>query len=109
MAQRRGREILQAIKRGLEVPDDQLPRFPRGVRPERDPELEARTERVKAVRNRRAEALDLDPGFLMGRALLEEVARHMPASREALLAVPGVRRWQVEALGDELLRAVQSS
>lgn len=109
MAQRRGREILQAIKRGLEVPDDELPRFPRGVRPERDPELEARTERVKAVRNRRAEALDLDPGFLMGRALLEEVARHMPASREALLAVPGVRRWQVEALGDELLRAVQSS
>jgi ribonuclease D len=109
MAQRRGREILQAIKRGLEVPDDELPRFPRGVRPERDPELEARTERVKAVRNRRAEALDLDPGFLMGRALLEEVARHMPATREALLAVPGVRRWQVEALGDELLHAVQSS
>jgi ribonuclease D len=109
MAQRRGREILQAIGRGLEVPEDELPRFPRGIRAERDPELEARVERVKAARNRRAGALDLDPGFLMGRALLEEVARHAPTSPEALLAVPGVRRWQTEALGDDLLRAVRGS
>lgn len=109
MAQRRGREILQAVARGLAVPEENLLRFPRGVRPERDPELEARTERIKAVRNRRAAELELDPGFLMGRALLEEIARHTPSTPEELLEVPGVRRWQVEAMGEELLRALRSS
>ena len=109
MAQRRGREILAAIERGLAVPDDELPRFPRGRRPERDPELEARIERIKAVRNRRADALGLDPGFLMGRGLLEEVARARPATRDELLAVAGVRRWQSEAMGDELLATLAST
>lgn len=106
MAQRRGREMLAAIERGLAVPEDELPRFPRGRRPERDPELDARIERIKSVRNQRADALGLDPGFLMGRNLLEEIARAQPSGMEQLLGVPGVRRWQTEALGDALLRAL---
>ena len=106
MAQRRGREILAAVQRGLAVPDDQLPRFPRAQRFERDVELEERVERLKQAKNRRAEELDLDGGFLMSRALLEEVGKARPRSAEALAAVPGVRRWQVEALGEALLKAL---
>ena len=108
MAQRRGREILAAIERGLAVPEDELPRFPRGSRPERDPELDARMERIKSVRNRRAADLDLDPGFLMGRGLLEEVARAQPTSHEELLAIPAVRRWHVEVMGDDLIAALRA-
>jgi ribonuclease D len=106
LAQRRGRDILAAVQRGLAVPDDQLPRFPRGQRFERDVELEERVERLKQARNRRAEELDMDGGFLMGRALLEEVGKTRPRSPEQLAAVPGVRRWQVEALGEALLKAL---
>lgn len=106
MAKRRGREILAAVKRGLAVPEDQLPRFPRAPRWERDPEQEDRVERLKQARNRRAEELGLDPGFAMGRTLLEDVARAKPADLAALQAVPGVRRWQVEALGKALLSAL---
>ncbi|HEX8243625.1 MAG TPA: HRDC domain-containing protein, partial [Longimicrobium sp.] len=42
--QRRGRDILAAVTRGLEVPDAELPRWPRSPRWERDLELEARVE-----------------------------------------------------------------
>lgn len=107
LAQRRGREILAAIRRGLEVPDTDLPRFPPPRRWEKDPEHDARVEHLKDVRNRRADALDLDPGFLMSRALLEDVARAMPRSLEELEGVQGVRRWQVEAIGAELLKALK--
>jgi ribonuclease D len=106
LAQRRGREIMTAVEGGLAVPDAELPRWPRSPRWERDPELDARTESLKDARNRRAEALELDPGFVMSRAQLEEVARARPRNEAELAAVPGVRGWQVEAIGAALLKAL---
>ncbi len=103
MVQRRGAEILGAVERGEEVPDSELPRFPTAKRWDRDPELDARVEALKLARNRRADELELDPGFLVSRALLEEIGRQQPSTPEALGEVPGVRRWQVEAVGDALL------
>ena len=52
--------------------------------------------------------LDLDPGFLMSRAVLDEIARRNPAQPGELREVPEVRRWQVEALGDELLASLHA-
>lgn len=104
---RRAQEILDAVERGEEVPERELPRFPRAPRPERDPELDARTERLKAIRSRRADELNLDPGFLISRAQLEEIARANPASPAEIAEVPGVRRWQTEALGEALLAALR--
>ena len=107
LAQRRGRDILAAVRRGEEVPEGELPRFPPARRWDRDPEHEARVEALKEARNRRADELELDPGFLMSKATLEEVARRLPRSGEEMAEMPGVRRWQVEALGDALLRALR--
>jgi ribonuclease D len=107
LVRRYGNDVLAAVRRGLEVPESDLPRFPPARRWERDPDLEARTEALKDVRNRAAERLKLDPGFLMSRAQLEEIARRQPHSREELQEVPDVRRWQVEALGDALLRGLR--
>lgn len=107
LAQRRGRDILAAVRRGQEVPDRDLPRFPPPRRWERDPEHDARVDALKATRNARAGELDLDPGFLMSKALLEEIARRNPQSPEELSEMPGVRRWQVEALGNAILRTLR--
>ena len=107
LAQRRGREIMAAVEAGLAVPEAELPRWPRSPRWERDPELEARVEALKEARNRRAEALELDPGFIMSRAQLEEVGRARPRSTAELAALPGVRNWQVEAIGDALVKAMR--
>lgn len=107
LAQRRGREIMAAVEAGLAVPEAELPRWPRAPRWERDPELEARVEALKEARNRRAEALELDPGFIMSRAQLEEVGRARPRSTAELAALPGVRNWQVEAIGDALVKAMR--
>ena len=103
---RRGDEILAAVGRGLAVPDADLPAFPR---PERwQPRLEAVGERLREARNRVAEALDIDPGFLASRAALDEVASARPSSVEALAEVPGLRRWQREVLSEEILRVLRA-
>jgi ribonuclease D len=107
LAQRRGRDIMEALRRGLAVPEEELPRWPRSPRFERDLELEARVESLRDARSRVAGELGLDPGFLTARATLEEIARAQPKTLEELEAVPGVRRWQVEAVGEAMLKALR--
>jgi ribonuclease D len=102
-ANRRGEELLDAIARGLAVPEEELPRFPRGPRRAPDPEFEARVEALKARRNAFAEEIGLLPGVLCPNGILEGIARLSPTSVEALCEVPGMRDWQRELLGAEFL------
>jgi ribonuclease D len=106
-AERRGRDILAAVKRGQDVPDRDLPRIERGPRRAYDPAFEARLERLKAVRNQSAVRLDLAPGVLCPNGTLEAIARSNPMSLVELAAVPELRRWQLDEVGTELLAAVK--
>src|SRR5690606_34641704 len=108
IADRHGAELLEAVERAVALPESELPRRVRGPRrPPPDAEFDARVERLKKVRDAAAESLGLDRGFLMPRQQLESIARQKPRSDKELLEVPDMRRWQVEALGAELLKAVK--
>jgi ribonuclease D len=109
LAERRGADLIAAIERGLAIPESELPRFPRAKRWERDPAVEERAERLREVRNRVAETLGLDPGFLISRAVLDEIARRGPSTVEELAGIPEVRRWQVEAVGERLVKSLVGS
>jgi ribonuclease D len=102
-AERRGREILAAIQRGLEVPEAELPRIERPARRAYDAAFDARLERLKAARNRLALALDLAPGVLCPNGTLEAIARANPQDLAALADVRELHRWQLRELGPELL------
>lgn len=105
-----GAELLEAVGRARALPAEDLPERPRHPRrPPQDPELEGRVERLKAARDRESERLQLERGFLMPRAQLEELARRVPRSEEELARVPGVRRWQVEAIGAALVRSLSEN
>jgi len=105
---RHGSALLDGVRRALALPESELPRVERAPRQARDPGLDARVERLKAVRNRAAAALGLDPGVLCGRSTLEAVARAQPPpnDRAGLSRVGELRRWQIEAFGDALLAAL---
>jgi len=104
--ERRGAEVLDAIGRGVAVPDEDLPRFPRAPRWERDPDFDARVNRLRSVRELAAQRLDLDPGFLISRERLETIARKRPTSLEELAQADDLRQWQIEVMGKDLLRAL---
>jgi ribonuclease D len=105
---RRGTEIMTAITRGREALPDSIPSFPRTRRPAPDPAYESRLERLKAARNLLAERLPLAPGVLCPNGLLEAIARLEAPSEAALKAIEGMRNWQREVLGAELLGAVKA-
>jgi ribonuclease D len=107
LARRYGPALWDAVRRARAIPERDLPQLERARRAPKDPGFDEAVERLKAARTRVAEKLGLDPGVLCGRTTLEAVARAKPANRAGLLQVPELRRWQVAALGDELLAALQ--
>ena len=103
----RGSEILNAVVRGLEVPEADLPRFPKPARWDRDPDFDSRVSRLRVARDTAASRLEVEPGVLGSRERLEAIARKNPATREELSAMTELRRWQVEVMGDALLLALK--
>jgi len=107
LARRHGDALLDAVARAKALPDSELPRLERRPRPHKDAGFDARLEKVKAVRNRVATELGLEPGVLCGRTTLEAVVRARPTDRAALERVGELRRWQIDVLGDALLEALR--
>ncbi len=107
LAERRGRELLDAIRRGDAVGEADLPKFPRGQRWDRDPDFEENVARLKRVRDDVAKRLSIDPGFLCSRDRLEAIVRRKPATVEDLGELKDLRRWQVSLLGGEFLEALK--
>lgn len=106
IAERRGAEMLAAVRRGMEVPEDQLPKFPRAPRWDRDADFDNRVNALRNAREEAAQRLGLDPGFLCAREKLETIARKKPKTLEELAEVPDLRRWQIEVLGPAFLKAL---
>jgi ribonuclease D len=107
LARRHGEALLDAVARAKALSESELPRLERQPRPHKDPGFDARLEKIKAVRNRVAAELGLEPGVLCGRTTLEAVLRARPTDRAALEKIGELRRWQIDVLGDVLLEALR--
>jgi ribonuclease D len=105
--ERSGDEILAAVARGREVPESELPRFPKSARWDRDPEFDHKVGALKAVRDAAAARLELDPGVLCSRERMEAVARLLPVEPAALARIPEFRRWQIDEMGEGFVKALK--
>jgi ribonuclease D len=101
-----GEALLERLRSVEQLPDSALSPYPqrrangRGRPP---PEVEELSERLKEARNRRAHALGMDRGTLMANGVIAEIAWVHPTTVTALASVAGVKSWQVEAVGKDLL------
>jgi ribonuclease D len=109
MIERAGADIISAIRRGMEAPEAELPKFPKGQRWNKDRDFDEKVNRLKVVRDAAATRLELDPGVLCSREKLENVARSGAKTIEDLAAVPELRHWQIEEMGEGFVRALQAA
>ena len=107
LMERAGNEVLAAVSRGLAIPENDLPKYPKSLRWNKDPDFDDRVARLKAVRDEAAARLELDPGVLGSRERLEAVARANPKLISDFAAIPELRQWQVEEMGEGFVRALQ--
>ncbi len=109
LAESSGQALLHRLAGVDRLEDGAVGGYPRDSRsgPGRaSPEIEELTERLKVVRNRRSDELGIPRGTLVSNTLLLEIARAGPDKATELLAVEGVRRWQVEAVGEALMQVL---
>jgi ribonuclease D len=106
LLERSAADVLDAVRRGLALPDAELPRFPKALRWERDPDFDARASALRTVRDAAATRLDMDPGVLCSRDRLEAVARRSPTTMDDLREIPELRRWQINEMGSDFLTAL---
>ena len=104
--ERAGADIVGAVRRGLEVPEAELPKYPRPQRWNKDRDFDDKVTRLKAVRDAAATRLELDPGVLCSRERLENIARTGARTVEDLATVPDLRRWQIEEMGAGFIAAL---
>lgn len=100
---RYGDGLLEAVSRGLAVPEADLPVIRRPKKPRLDRSAERRIELLLSWRAEAAPRLGLDPGLLLPRRLIEILAQVAPPDLAALAAVEGIRGWRSSHLGRELL------
>ena len=100
---------LSAIKAGLAIPEHRLPVYPKTPRPPRNPKKQVRIKCLKRWRDAKASQLQLEPGILCNNSLLDAVAEVNPKNMNMLKTIPGIKKWQANVLGQEMIQALRDN
>ena len=111
VVRRLGQEVLDAVARGLEGPEQETPEKKPSGAPRRrlDRRAEARLDRLKRWRARRAKELGMDPGVFCPNVTLEEVAWANPATADDLLELGPVKGWWARSFGEEVIETLHTA
>ena len=101
-----GAQILKAVEKGVALPEEELPKYPRGKRPSFNPEIPKRMDAIKSYRDNMASRLALDPPILINKALMTAIAVRNPDTIDELNTIDGLRQWQVTTLGQGIIHAL---
>jgi len=102
-----GKEIIAAVKKGIKVTPDKLPRYPRKKAPQLPPQVPDRIKALKEWRDREAEKLELDPPLLLTKAQMAAVATRCPRNIQALNAMVDLKNWQKKEFGRRLVKILK--
>ncbi len=110
MVRRHGPALVEAVHAGIA---DQRP-IPANPKPTRERAgrggvgVDRFLGPLKAWRNEKVRKDGVAPIAVVSNNLLKEIARLAPQDLDGLAEVPGIRKWQLEDLGDELLTVLGS-
>lgn len=109
LARRHGDALLQHIATGLndERPLPQKPRSTSRSRSRHAPSIDCLYGPLKQWRNNIVNSQKLNPVVVVSNQQLKDIARVAPVSLTELGEIPGVRKWQVQRYGTDILRIIQ--
>ncbi len=101
-----GDKCVAAVAEAMQLEHNQLPSYPKMRRPKKDEQVQKRINQLKKMREKLSHSLEMDPGFLLNNAMISTIARQNPATLEALGTLDQIKRWQVQAFGDDILETI---
>jgi ribonuclease D len=101
VADKNAPEVIAAVKRGLALPDEDLPRIPR--RPKRSPHQPAVVDLLAAIVKMRSLEVQVAPGLLAPQRYLEDLVQQFPHHAAPPPDLPLLQGWRREVIGQDLL------
>jgi ribonuclease D len=101
--------VLSLIQETLQVPQEKLLTFPRKEKNSVGLREGRKIKALKEWREKQAKALGLEPGIVINTLLLTALALKNPQTLEEMAGIPGMKRWQWETFGVELLRTLKQT
>ncbi len=95
--------LLAAVRWALDLPEKKLPLYPRHKSPRLPGRVPERMTVLKTWRDRKAQVLDLDPGLMLNKALMQAIAVRHPQQRADLDDIPDLHRWRRKVFGREIV------
>lgn len=105
-AQMYGEACLDAVAAAMALPHRALPSYPRTRVPRKTPAVLDRIKQLKKMREKMSEDIGMEPGFLINNTTISALAFANPACPDDLDALPGIRNWQKEAIGEDILQTL---
>ena len=96
----------EAVILGVQVPTAEIPKLERGRRIELPLAQQRRVAALKEWRKAASTRIALELSLVIPQRLIDKIAEANPGSVSELSASEGLRRWRVEAFGEEILRAI---
>ena len=104
-----GRAMVACVQEALAMDSKHLPLYPRRRAPRPEPAFAERMQVLKRWRDKLAADLELDGALLCTKALMGRIAAAQPRDRDQLGRVEGLRNWQLEEFGGQILAALNSA
>lgn len=101
-----GQLCVTAIETALALPHRELPSYPKTRMPRKSSRVLGRIDALKKMREAASRSLGMEPGFLINNNMIAAVAAGKPTTPDDLLQIPGMRHWQVEALGEQIIKTL---
>ena len=98
-----GAQLIDAVRKGLQIEAADLPVYPRNKMPASDPEITLRIKALRTWRERKAQVLQMDPSLILSKGLITSLARHNPKRIGALAAIGDIKDWQITEFGKEVI------
>ncbi len=101
-----GRQLLDAIGKGLKMPDDCLPVYPK-TRLYRLPESKIRiAKRLKRWKEKKAADLAIDPALVLNKSQTMDIARISPTVVRDLDNIASLKSWQIREFGEDIIGCI---
>ncbi len=98
--------IIKAVLAALEIPEENLPRYPKIIKSPSSAAVSRKKKKKKKWRERKAKQLEMDPSMLINNTAIKKIAKQEPKTLPELKAVEILKNWQVETFGEQWINTI---
>ena len=95
--------LLTAIQAALNLPEGDLPVYPRKKVSTIKPDVAKRTKTLKTWRDERAKKMNIDPALLLTNAQINAIAVQHPFNLDRLHNINEMKNWQKNTFGNDII------